>query len=104
MNLDDVKRSLEQRLDTLTGRLSLIDSELRTPGSSDSQDRAIESENREVLEKLSESERQEIQAIRAALGRIREGTYTECSSCGQEIPPQRLEAVPYTSLCVSCAA
>ena len=104
MNLDDVKRSLEQRLDTLTGRLSLIDSELRTPGSSDSQDRAIESENREVLEKLSESERQEIQAIRAALGRIREGAYTECSSCGQEIPPQRLEAVPYTSLCVSCAA
>jgi len=103
MNLDDVRRSLEQRLDTLTGRVSLIDSELRSPGSKDSEDRASESENSEVLERLSESEREEIRAIRRALGRIREGTYAECSACGEEIPAQRLEAVPYTSLCVQCA-
>lgn len=103
MNLEDTQRSLEQRLDTLTGRLSVIESELRSPGSSDSEDRAGESENREVLEQLSESEREEVLAIRTALGRIREGTYTKCSACGKEIQPARLETLPYTTRCVSCA-
>jgi DnaK suppressor protein len=104
VKLDEVKLSLEARLDRLTGRLSRIDSELRSPGPADAPDRATESENREVLEKLSESERQEVQDIRQALGRIRTGTYTVCSGCGHEISAGRLEALPYTSLCVKCAA
>lgn len=103
MNLDQVKRELEERLDRLTGRLSVIDSELRSPGSADSEDRALESENKEVLDRLSESERDELQSIRRALGRIREGTYTVCTACGKTIPEARLVAVPDTTLCVRCA-
>ena len=104
MNLEDVRQSLETRLDQLTGRITIIESELRTRGSDDSQDRATESENQEVLEKLSESEREEVREIRAALGRIRAGNYTVCAGCGSDIPTERLEAVPYTSQCVNCAA
>ena len=58
----------------------------------------------EVLERLSESEHREIEELRAALVRVREGTYTTCSSCGDEIASKRLEALPCTSLCVACAA
>jgi DnaK suppressor protein len=38
--------------------------------------------------------------IDAALARIQGGSYGFCTECGQEIPLARLEAVPWTSLCV----
>lgn len=41
--------------------------------------------------------------IEEALNRIDEGTYGRCELCGQEIAMDRLEAVPYTSLCIECA-
>ena len=43
------------------------------------------------------------QAIDAALRRIDEGTYGKCERCGREIPFERLEARPATTLCVEHA-
>ena len=103
MNLDEVRQSLEEKLSTLTARVSRIQSHLRDPGSKDSQERATETENDEVLEGLDEAERREIEAIRFALDRVRNETYGVCSRCGGEIAPKRLEALPYTSVCISCA-
>lgn len=40
--------------------------------------------------------------ILAALEKIQAGTYGKCESCGQDIPPERLEAVPAATLCVAC--
>jgi len=40
--------------------------------------------------------------IEEALERIEKGTYGVCMSCNQEIPKERLEAVPHTRLCVPC--
>lgn len=40
--------------------------------------------------------------IRGALDRIEKGTYGTCQRCGNEIPPERLEARPYASLCMTC--
>jgi len=37
-----------------------------------------------------------------ALRAIREETYGVCASCEGEIPPRRLEAVPWSSYCVAC--
>lgn len=39
-----------------------------------------------------------------ALAKIEEGTYGVCDRCGAEIPPERLEAIPWAALCVGCAA
>jgi DnaK suppressor protein len=36
-----------------------------------------------------------------ALGRIRQGTFGVCQVCKQPISKARLEAVPWTRLCVS---
>lgn len=38
----------------------------------------------------------------AALARMDAGTYGKCERCGQEIPLERLEAIPATRLCVAC--
>jgi RNA polymerase-binding protein DksA len=101
--MENVKLTLEARLEQLTRRISRIDSELRTPAAQDSEDRATESENEEVLERLSLAEREELVGIRRALERIEAGTYSVCASCGKEIPHSRLEALPFTTHCVQCA-
>jgi RNA polymerase-binding protein DksA len=104
MDLEEAKRSLEDRLSELGVRVSKIESDLRSPGSRDWTDRASEKENEEVLEKLNASERVEIEEIREALVRIREGTYGDCSQCGEPIAPKRLEILPYTNSCIGCAS
>lgn len=43
-----------------------------------------------------------IDKINEALVRIDEGTYGWCEWCGAPINEERLEAVPYTSLCLRC--
>jgi len=37
-----------------------------------------------------------------ALERIEKGEYGICISCGKEINPERLEAVPHARLCIEC--
>lgn len=44
-----------------------------------------------------------IQAIDSALQRWEEGKYGVCEHCGQEIPFERLEALPYTTVCTECS-
>jgi DnaK suppressor protein len=52
--------------------------------------------------RLRERERVLMQKIEEALGRIEEGDYGECSSCGEEIGLKRLEARPVATLCIDC--
>jgi DnaK suppressor protein len=40
--------------------------------------------------------------IEAALKRIDEGTYGICSRCGKSISEERMEVLPYATLCVEC--
>jgi len=39
-----------------------------------------------------------------ALGRVKAGEYGNCESCGKPIPVMRLDVLPYSTLCVDCAA
>jgi len=65
-------------------------------------DRAASSYTKEFLFHQSNNERQTLQMVENALSRIREGTFGECVSCGNEINPKRLEAVPWTRHCIEC--
>jgi RNA polymerase-binding transcription factor len=65
-------------------------------------DHATEMVDREVDESLEENAEQIVYEIDRALTKIDDGTYGQCSRCGQWIPAERLDAVPYATLCVSC--
>jgi DnaK suppressor protein len=39
-----------------------------------------------------------------ALARIDAGTYGICESCGNAIPVERLDVLPYSTICVACAS
>ncbi len=56
----------------------------------------------DYLHLLSESERQQIAEIDEALDRLEKGTYGICQRCSEEIPPERLKAIPYARFCAPC--
>lgn len=45
-----------------------------------------------------------IESLEKALARLDEGTYGLCKNCGTQIDPERLEILPTTLLCTSCAS
>lgn len=98
------RKALLSRLSELDSRLHQIESELDEPHSKDWDDAAIEHEGDEVLEHLGQSGQEEIARIRAALQRIRDGSYGTCARCGEQISAERLEVLPETPLCKDCAA
>ena len=53
----------------------------------------------DVLATLDEQEQKEIQAINRALARMQFGEYGSCEICGEEIEMERLEVIPWTSVC-----
>lgn len=94
---------LLHRLAELDSRLHAIEAELDTPHSADWDDAAVEREGEEVLEHLGQSGQTEISRIRAALKRLRDGTYGTCVQCGEAIDKARLAVLPETPLCKDCA-
>lgn len=102
-NHSTVKAALETKLNELLQRAVGIEDVLSSPGSPDWQDNAIESEQDEVLSEVGAVTKNEIHEIKLALSRIESGTYGKCSSCGANIPAERLAAIPYATTCVKCA-
>jgi len=43
-----------------------------------------------------------IEGVDAALARLDAGTWGVCTSCGNPIAPERLEALPTAALCIDC--
>jgi RNA polymerase-binding transcription factor DksA len=97
------KAQMEARLADLKARLDAIESELDSHTERDWEEAAIEREGDEVLEASGVSGQLEIRMIEAALKRIAEDEYGYCVKCGSEIAQERLDAVPYTPFCRSCA-
>ncbi len=65
-------------------------------------DHAGEMFDRELDDSLEDNAGQLVREIDLAIGRIDAGTYGTCARCGNEIPEERLAAVPYAVLCLSC--
>ena len=101
--LETRRAMLEGRLVELGARLASIEEELDSHHTPDWEDLATEREGDEVLEATGLAGQVEIPQVRAALQRIEAGTYGTCSRCGSEIGEDRLDALPWTPFCRSCA-
>lgn len=97
------KTMLMDRLKDLDSRLHEIEDTLDEPQSADTEERATEREGDEVLESLGQAGLLEVEQIRAALDRIRKGTFGACVKCGEEISDERLVVLPQTPFCRNCA-
>ena len=98
------KAALEKRLVELGARLEAIEEELDSHQNRDWEELATEREGDEVLEATGNAGLAEITQIRAALRRIADGSFGTCMRCGEPIADARLDLLPWTPLCRSCAS
>ena len=103
--LDYYKKKLVARREELVRGIARTEQEGREADEDptvDLADKAANSYTKEFLFHQSNNDRQLLQMVDGALDRIREGSFGECISCGNEINPKRLEAVPWTRHCIAC--
>ena len=77
---------------------------IKTVESGDEADVAADVIDRTLLTALGSQDSRRLQQIDNALERIYKGKYGLCIKCGKEIPQERLKALPYALMCVSCAS
>jgi len=68
----------------------------------DPADAAFGASGDEMASQLAELDSRELGQIERALHRLKQGTYGLCESCQDKIPVGRLNALPYTTLCIDC--
>lgn len=91
---------LRRLLDDLTGDRPEGDwtGTLAKPG--DLADAAATRSTQDDVDSLISATRQRLQHVEAALARLDDGTYGICEVCGERISGERLEALPFTTVCI----
>jgi RNA polymerase-binding protein DksA len=95
-----VKEALDYLHDENPG--SIEDETQEIPSDNHMGDMATVTFDRELDYSLEENEERMLAAIDAALGRLDDGTFGSCRTCGRPIGDERLEALPYTTQCIDC--
>ena len=72
-------------------------------GIQDLADKAASAYSKELNFSLSDTERNLLMQVEEAFNRMKEGTYGTCTNCGKQIAEERLEALPWATLCIDCA-
>ena len=96
--LRTMQQQLTQRVFRLETELHNMEAERDIERMDHVQEEAV---NDEMIA-LDERSRQQIEEIQAALTRLDDGTYGDCTRCGEPIHPKRLEALPTTHYCTRC--
>ena len=65
-------------------------------------DAAMDGETRELNSQLAALESRELIQIERAIRMMRDGRYGICEVCEHQIPIARLQALPFTPLCIDC--
>ncbi|MDP9308109.1 MAG: TraR/DksA C4-type zinc finger protein [Actinomycetota bacterium] len=73
------------------------------PGDNHLADLATETVDREIDYTLEENSGNVLREIEAALKRIDDGTFGVCTVCGRPVEPERLEYLPWATLCADDA-
>jgi DnaK suppressor protein len=94
------------RRNDLVKRLGVEFHDLGQPGvttaSGDAADAAFDTGSEEIASQLAELEANELNQIQRALVRLRQGRYGQCEICQVKIPVARLNALPYSTMCIRC--
>jgi DnaK suppressor protein len=97
------RAQLEAEHDRLTGQLRELGVDRGSFDEGFADSGQVTAERGEV-QALAGTLRETLQDIDAALGKIEQGTYGLCESCGRPIAEARLEAMPAARLCIACAS
>lgn len=91
---------IKEIVDTDASAKDLISNDYNTVN--DSADEAASQITQNVLNIVSATSRKTLMAIDAAIRRIEENSFGNCISCGDEINNNRLNAIPWATMCIDC--
>jgi DnaK suppressor protein len=103
---DDIRRKLEQQKQELMVRAAKVRADITRssgPLDKDFAEQVVQMENDAVLAGIGEATAAELAQINRALAQLDAGSYGVCSNCGQTIDARRLQALPYSDRCITCA-
>lgn len=106
IDFDNAKQKLLQLKEEYETRIHKIEDDIQNPKddlNKDWEDQAISIRQNDTRQLLAAEARQNLIYVNGALSHIANGTYGECEVCGEEIQEQRLQAVPYATLCMEHA-
>ena len=109
MDTRPIRSALLARLENLDEELAELTAVPRDPATAVSFGKRIGDGTTEAIDRMTKVGTAEQLAVMRtdvvrALEKIEEGTYGLCDHCGASIPDERLEARPWSVLCVSCAS
>ena len=106
MNPSDAKVVLTQLKEEIAARVERTHQHVhqrQEPVSAKFSEQSVEMDNQELVLNPDAEGKDELRQIEAALTRIEKGKYGLCVGCGEEINPDRLEAIPFAAQCIGCA-
>jgi len=101
-----IRRKLEQQKQELMARAAKVRADITRssgPLDKDFAEQVVQMENDAVLAGIGEATAAELAQINRALAQLDAGSYGVCSLCGQPIDSRRLQALPYSDRCITCA-
>jgi len=105
MNEQELKDALLKKRDEIQGGGGIKPLQVSMENNTrqgDMADQASGNNEVHIQLKLKQTDAKILQAIEEALRRIEKGTYGVCRDCGEEIAPARLNAIPWTRVCITC--
>ena len=108
MDTGAIAHLLEERRRTLQAELGALTAIPRDPMVAVSFGKRIGDGTTEAVERLNKVGAANAIAatladVERAIQKLTDDTYGLCDQCGEAISPERLEAIPWASLCIACA-
>lgn len=108
MNIDfnTAKQELLKLKEEYETRIAKIEDHIQNPQDDLNEhweDQAIVYSQNDMRRNLMVEAQQSLIYVNNALSRIESGAYGECEVCAEPIEPQRLQALPYATLCMKHA-
>lgn len=105
IDTEGISQKLKLRRQQIVESLKRLEDETQTLDADSTQDigdRSVLSISKESLFEQTSQQRLVLRMIERALGRIADGSFGVCASCGDDIWIRRLEALPWTQYCLRC--
>jgi DnaK suppressor protein len=89
----------DELLASIKAEPEALSASLRTP---DEVEFAVKCAEQDLYAQTADLRSQTLREVESALKRVSVGSYGVCESCGEEISPARLKAIPWARYCVTC--
>ncbi len=108
---EEIKSALQRERQSLRRNIRSLDDSVRTLADSQAlegvgqlADVASDQAQEEINLTLENASRIKLAEVDAALERLKGEAFGICENCGKPIPIARLRALPWTTLCITCAS